>query len=244
MENIVRYLTIIGSYTLFCFVIHFLSIPLSKAFIPNFKTLEKKNLILWYNRAVSMIHAMIMFYLAVYYWLVKNPTWLYMESTDGQYETFVMSVMVGYLVYDSLHESYYGWNFDMFLHHFIGAISHVATLIYFNKAAMYFTMIVYLAEASTPFLSISWIMYQVKLKDTWMFQVASALLLINFFIFRSILSPINLYLIVYSEAIWGNTDIDKYLFYGNTAVVVFFTALNQFWFYKLVKMAFGKKKSE
>lgn len=232
---------IIGAYALYCFIMYLLSVPLSKVIIPNFKALDTKIQLLWYNKAASFQHAVIMFSLTLYYWLVKNPSWSIETPTDGQYESIVISIMIGYLLFDSLHDTYYGWSFDMFLHHTVGAVSHLLTLAYFNKAAMYVSMIVYLAEGSTPFLSISWIMNQAKLNHTLLFKIASFLLIFNFFVFRVIMSPICLYTMIHTRAAWGDTDIDKYLFYGNTIVVVFFVLLNQFWFYKLVQIAFGLK---
>lgn len=242
MEN--NYFIIIGLYCLFCFIIYFSSIPLSKLYIPYFKTLDSTNRLLWYQRAISTVHATIMFSLTVYYWLVKNPTWKLITTSDGQYESFTICIMLGYLLFDCIHDTYYGWSFDMFLHHGVGATSHILTLAYFNKAAMYICMIVYLAEGSTPFLSISWIMNQVKLKDTLLFKIASTLLIVNFFVFRVVMSPVCFYVLIQSKDSWGDSDAEKYLFYGNTVVIAFFGLLNQFWFYKLIKIALGIKNNK
>ncbi len=96
-------------------------------------------------------------------------------------------------------------------------------------------MLVYIAEGSTPFLHISWLLHQLKLKDTGGFKLLVAVLLTTFFVCRIILSPYMLWHMITFQERWGEDTF--LLFWGNWLIVFLFGLLNYFWFYKLVSLA-------
>ena len=96
----------------------------------------------------------------------------------------------------------------------------------------------YLAEASTPVLNISWMMYKSNLADTKLFMATILILVGSFFCCRVLTSPYILYSFVVDSHMYG----DRFLVYSlQLVIVIFFMALNLFWFWKLIYTFFIKK---
>ena len=189
---------------------------------------------------------MIMFSSACYYWFYLNPTFDILVKTDGKLENQTLHIMMGYIIYDTIYElSSPTKQIDILIHHIIGFLSHLSTIYTQNNSALYYSMFIFLAEASTPFLNISWILYQLKYNNNLLFHICSILLLITFFIFRVILGPYAVYHLFIYKYTWGdsnNDNISYYMWSCNTFIIILFALLNTFWFYKLIKMATGGSK--
>ncbi len=101
-------------------------------------------------------------------------------------------------------------------------------------------MMVYIAELSTPFLHLCWLMKQLGITNVTM-GLCGVALIVSFFFCRVLLSP---YLLFHMWSNWQNVDIA--LFYVNFAVAIFFLLMNYYWFFLLVKLVLlpSKKKSK
>jgi hypothetical protein len=100
-------------------------------------------------------------------------------------------------------------------------------------------MLVYIAEGSTPFLNITWLLHLLKLTNSKYFLMFAGLLIITFFCFRVVIGPYLVYHMIMFRNNWGeNTFL---LFYFNFPIIVSFAILNFYWFYKLLLIARGIK---
>ena len=121
-------------YAGFCFALHALFTGIFSNRITSF---SKSNKASFYNRCVSTVHALIMFSLALYYWLFVNPTVVIVPMTD--YESGCLLLMEGYLLYDTIFElSTGGRNIMTIGHHVMGFLSHSSSLISYNGAAGFY----------------------------------------------------------------------------------------------------------
>ena len=191
------------------------------------------------------------------------------KNTIGSYEYFCMNIMIGYLYYDTLYElfsSFFSFNskieikenkkkkFDsatlqILLHHLLGIISHWLIQYYHSGTASIFLMGIYGAEMSTPFLNISWLLLELKLKDSSLFFLNGIILLITF-LWRNVLGGFILYQFyaLYDE--WNqstslsdgtiNPLYDQIVYFMLLIITIFFAALNVIWTLKLLKKAFGR----
>uniref|UniRef100_A0A7S3LZR4 TLC domain-containing protein n=1 Tax=Spumella elongata TaxID=89044 RepID=A0A7S3LZR4_9STRA len=223
-------------YAGFCFALHALFTGIFSNRITSF---SKSNKASFYNRCVSTVHALIMFSLALYYWLFINPTVVIVPMTD--YESGCLLLMEGYLLYDTIFElSTGGRNIMTIGHHVMGFLSHSSSLISYNGAAGFYSMIIFLAEGSTPLLNASWLLQKLNMLDTSLFQLCAIGLLGSFFVLRVLLSPYMVIHMFLYQTSWGENTFQ--LFWFNFVIVFSFMLLNYFWFYKLVSLAFKKTK--
>lgn len=193
------------------------------------------------SRAVSSIHAVIMFSLTAYYWLRINPDVVYIKG--GAYENRCIDLMLGYLYYDIVQEIKETCQADTIAHHVMGFLSHAFTRFDDCDAAYFYTMVVYLAEASTPFLHTCWILHTYKLGAHPIFLPLSAILIILFFVFRVVVGGYIIWHLWTDSIGWQGKLANEYV---NTVILVLFVGLNYFWFFKLIQMAtgIGKKKKQ
>lgn len=100
-----------------------------------------------------------------------------------------------------------------------------------------------LAEISTPFLKISWVLHKLQLTTgAWgmCFKLASLMTLISFFLCRIVSLPLFLrHCIIYREAFWVGTA--KFLFWPQFFMGSALLMLNCVWFYKLLEIAVSRK---
>lgn len=223
-----------------CIFFHMCWILLSAKVIPGFqKNLRIEEQKAWFNRGVSTIHASVMFTITIYYWLFVNPNFQ-ISDAGNIIETYALDIMMGYLYYDILYELLTSQQTDALSHHILGLVSHLSTRLSNNTAAAYYSMLVYIAEGSTPFLNISWLLHQLQLKNTRIFSIFTSCLVISFFICRILLGPYMVQHMMRHREQWGEEG-RYFLFLGNTMIVSIFSILNFIWFYKLVNMALPKK---
>jgi hypothetical protein len=123
----------------------------------------------------------------------------------------------------------------IFLHHIAGLSSHISTRLSNNPMCYHYSMLVYLAESSTPTLNITWFLYEMKWDKNIFFSIIAYTTLLSFFVLRVLLSPYLVVHMVYYRADWG--DGTFLLFYGNLLIMIIFAALNFVWFYKLVNLS-------
>jgi hypothetical protein len=156
-----------------------------------------------------------------------------------------VNLMIGFLWYDLVVELCQTRQIDTLAHHIIGLLSHYSTLLTNNHASCYYTMMVYIAEGSTPWLNICWIYFNINSTDKLIYKISSFNLLITFFLYRVCLASYVFWHVNYyaKEWPWKTEPYIYQLYIFNYLVALFFVILNYYWFYKLIKMAIGGKKT-
>jgi hypothetical protein len=162
--------------------------------------------------------------------------------TVSPLEGLVMRLMVGYMLYDMVIELVTPEKLDklVLVHHVLGLIQHGTTLAHDDGVSAFFTMGVYVAEASTPLLHLSWMLYKIKLGDALIFKATTLLLFLIFFLCRVVLSPILLYQLLTHAYLYRDAGRDGMLAF-QVVILVAFVLLNYFWFYKLLEVVILKK---
>lgn len=239
-------LTTSALWCILCAAMHFFwsfSSPyIITGFAETFK--EKRSLrIGWYNRAVSTFHATAMFSLTMYYWIYMNPEVQISHQKVTVLETVTVDIMMGYLWYDIIFELLHTRQLDSLGHHVLGLISHLSTRLSGNTGASFTTMLVFIAEGSTPWLNISWLMHQLHMKYTVVFKLTALTLLLAFFLCRTLLGPYMVQHMLFHRAEWGSEGGKGLFFWGNFSIVSSFAVLNFYWFSKLLQVAFGKSST-
>lgn len=188
-----------------------------------------------------------MSYRAFNYWLVLNPLFAHNFSNIkvapvlDLYEKDTMRIMTGYMLYDLVVEVVTPavYDYAVLFHHIAGLLSHWHTLQTNDVASGWYTMLVYLAEGSTPILHVGWMMNTVGLSDGLPFKLLTLALLITFFVVRILVSP----LLAYTYLAPGN----RHLYKGRDGVFLFqlfivfaFAGLNYFWYWKLCTLVYRK----
>ena len=241
VNRLVDSLTVSFLWFVTCIIIQIFWYIASPLLFPGFATLLKDKRSVrraWYNRGVSAVHAAVIFCMTSYYWIYVNPTVKISIHEVTRIETLAVDVMMGYLWYDLLFEMLYTRQLDSMGHHILGIISHLSTRLSGNSAASFYSMLVFIAEGSTPFLNSSWLMHQLQLKDTIIFKLTALSLVTSFLVFRIILGPFMVTHMLHHRNEWGNAK-DGLMFWGNFFIVFLFAVLNFYWFYKLMLVFLG-----
>ena len=114
-------------------------------------------------------------------------------------------------------------------HHVVGLASHVTCRINNCGACAYYHMMVYLAELSTPFLHVSWILKSCDMKHTTIFKVCVACLLLLFIVVRLLWGPFMQYDLHIRREHWFISESGKALYWPNVVCVLFFNVANFTW---------------
>ncbi|RZL18884.1 MAG: hypothetical protein EOO89_04945 [Pedobacter sp.] len=101
-----------------------------------------------------------------------------------------------------------------------------------------FSMMVYLAELSTPFLNLSFLLKEYHHTTNPLYAMSGLLLVLTFFVVRILLTP---YLLYHFVTYWHPTPADKYLYILNVGAILFFFGINYLWFYQIIRIVFKKK---
>ena len=247
-----------ASYGVACGLVHLVSQLSFNKLFNNYSLLPTSQRLEGYNRFVSLIHSSLMFGLDVRYWWNNH---IFVHVKDKVYtsmEKLMIDIMIGYLIYDLIFELFKGLGDSgktsdatkiskkskykgmvehvlIILHHLAGIISHISTRVSNNSMCFHYSMLVYLAEASTPTLNITWFLYAMKWDKNIFFSIIAYTTVVSFFIVRVLLSPYLVLHMIYYRDDWG--DGTFLLFYGNLIIMTIFAFLNFVWFYKLVNMS-------
>lgn len=231
------------AYFSWCNLVHLLLSVYSDKYFPNFHILQQKDKDGWYNRGTSISHAITQFSIVAYYWFRVNPN-REISPSMSQYEGLAFDTMVGYILYDTLNELETNREADTLIHHAMGFVSHMLCRVYDNGVGAHFTMMVFLAEFSTPFLHTCWLMDVLRLTKHTLFFVSAALLVVCFFVSRVLLAPYAAYSCISSytnnevtRAYWTLNGAPVANFYLNAVIISLFTVLNYYWFYCIIKVA-------
>lgn len=193
------------------------------------------------NRLLSSVNAMIIFTTACAA-LASGP------PSDAPPITPVAAVgiecMLGFLIFDTVIGLIQGFESSprlMLAHHLMGILSEGLTLCL--GVGAYCTIVVHLAEGSTPLLHVSWLLLKRGQQKTTGFVATGVLLVASFCVLRVILPALLLgghMATPAGRALWGDYSAVYWL---QLAVVVVFWLLNVFWFVKLLRVAAPGDKS-
>jgi len=257
-------LTALLSWLVACILLHVvLGVWLFKGCLNGYANLTKFVRHQGYNRGVSTAHAATMFFYAVYYWLALNPQRA-ISASILPYEGHCIDIMIGYLIYDTAFEMYMGGepsssskkeegvskrkvkNLDTLAHHVLGLVSHITARATDSGAASFYLMAVYLAEASTPSLNVSWLLLKLGRDQGKAFPLVAGSVLVLFLFFRVILGPYMLYHMYIHQTAWQDEQhpYGEQLLYLNAFIVSAFVVLNNIWFYKLIMLATSSSKAK
>jgi len=191
----------------------------------------------WYNRTVALLHAAIMFLRTVTYWYAINPK-MSMDQPLDAFGAMTLDIMMGYLWYDLLVEMAKNRKQPTTLiHHVIGYISLWAVRASNSGLGLFYFMLVFIAEGSTPVLHVLWLLKKLKLSDWWVFSALAWLLLFTFFTYRVVLGPYTLWHMVAYRDGWKGDPNRHWLFGLLFGIAVVFVIINFYWFFLLYKMA-------
>lgn len=98
---------------------------------------------------------------------------------------------------------------------------------------------IYLAELSTPFLNVSWLLSELNNAPS-LLLIIGGLLILTFFISRVVMGP---YLLYHMVTHWSATA-NEVLYFTNLFIVAFFILMNFYWFYQLIQRVLGPDKKE
>jgi hypothetical protein len=188
------------------------------------------------NRLMSSLNAAVIFVLAVCALAAADPI------TDAPPITGTaaagMHCMCTFLAFDTVIGVAHGFESSpslMLAHHALGLTAELISL--GLGVGGYSTMVIHLAECSTPLLHLSWFMLTRGYSHTRIF-VATGVSLVLLFGLSRVLLPfalLGLYLVTpAARAQWGGHDGVYCL---HLVVVVGFLVLNCFWFGKLISKA-------
>lgn len=193
----------------------------------------------WYNRGVSIIHAFIMFVRAITYWFLLNPAMKLTLPLDN-FGVITLDIMMGYLWYDLLIEAAKSKKqYSTLLHHLLGYFSLYSVRASHSKLGIFYFMLVFVAEGSTPLLHMLWFLSKLRLKDSLVFKSLGTLLFIVFFALRIIMGPYTLWHLVAKRAAWDSRAEPEgyWLFPSLVVVACSFVLINFYWFALLLRMA-------
>ncbi|KAJ9443865.1 hypothetical protein DIPPA_31846 [Diplonema papillatum] len=213
------------------------------------------------NRIVATCNSVYILTFAIVDWMDSPMLWQPNSAGKISYTKpptavaeWGIKAMCGYIVYDFAICLFVETELSlMFLfHHVIGLTSHLLILGYNDGlSSKYTTMGVYLAEGSTPFFHVAWMLNELRSqpppqgetfrKGLWDvgFTACSGLLLLLFFLLRFLLTPAVLghYYLLGSPALQASRRMPDEVIVVQVAIMMFFAMMNMKWFTDLFMLA-------
>lgn len=120
----------------------------------------------------------------------------------------------------------YDW--PVLFHHVAGLMSHVHTIAVDDEPSAFYTMMVYLAESSTPFLHMGWFLKTLSLDGSPLFMLNAVMILLTYIVTRVGLSPLLLYTFLHPNN-HHHYDGRPYVWGFQAFICVAFMTLNYMW---------------
>lgn len=238
----------------FCVLVHIFVGWATPEIIDNFdkRIAQEKDRRDWYNRAVSIMHASVMFCRALFYWILFNPAIILPTGTNqtallrgagAGFDVITLDIMMGYLWYDILIEvSKEKISKTTLLHHIVGYVSLFCTRATGSKLGCFYFMLVFVAEGSTPVLHTLWLLHKLECTAWALYKALAFLLLVLFFALRIVLGPYTIHHLATHQAAWAEEEPHgTWMYRLLLAISIVFVSINYYWFQLLVKMAMPKK---
>jgi len=210
---------------------------LSGALVPGWASLDARSRANWWNRGTSALNAVVIFGSAVLYVAWDNPA-LVMRESMSDFEKTAIDMMIGYMLYDTVIELLDSSDPFALVHHTLGLVAHVVARVNNSGASGLCIMLVFLAESSTPLLHAGWLMNKLGKTDNAAFKLMGATLLLLFFVFRVVLGPFVMGILIVRRDAWRESWENALML----VVMSGFTMLNWHWFHKLVSVVLSAGK--
>lgn len=192
----------------------------------------------WNSRTLSSLHAAVSTSRSLYTVVTNNDS-NYVWS-DDRFAFHTIAITAGYIVADLLMLMVYrekiGGTIGIVVHHLITIQAYMQCLT--KEYLVYFANFKLLAEASTVFLNIRWLLVACNRKDSPWYFYNGLMLTTAFFLSRILLAPLfyifvyrTIYTSVYNQAL---TLVEHYSW---TSVSLLLDFLNIVWFRRLVSGA-------
>ena len=222
------------------FVFNYLCSPvLFNVFVPALKR-EKLGSNKWYlySLLASTVHAMVTAILASYILITGelSEDAIFSSSPLG---CMAMQFGLGYSIADFfiiLLNSNLQNLYSSLIHH--GAIvAGIMMGLYYHRF-MFFIVYRFIAEYSTPWVNLRWIVYNIGDKKSKLYLFASIAMTLSFFLCRIAVIPWHTYKLCY--VLFGSygLQVPVYLNFYMLLNFFIFDILNLFWFYKIVRGAY------
>lgn len=221
-----------------CPVLFTFFVPLSKR-----KKLGSKKVYL-YSLLASTVHAMESFTFAGYV-LMTGELGISTTFSNSPLGYMVLQLTLGYATVDGciclldLEQ----FTYSTLLHHI--AIVTGITMGFYHNAFMFFIVYRLMAEFSTPWVNLRWIVYNLGDKTGKLYVFVSLGMTFTFFLSRIAVIPWHTYKLYTALLYFDGPLLPMHLRVYMILNFGFFDALNLFWFYKIVrgayKLLFAKK---
>mmetsp|Transcript_36544 Transcript_36544/g.114513 ORF Transcript_36544/g.114513 Transcript_36544/m.114513 type:complete len:242 (-) Transcript_36544:239-964(-) len=221
-------------YAGLCLAVHFGVFPVAARIWPGLLKLTPAKTTDTKNRFVSIMHAVIMVAMTMYYWVVINPE-MKIPYQEHPFASMQFDFMAGYLSFDSVYVGLVApgkLDVPTLLHHVFGCASLMAAHWQGDGPSSFYLMLIFLAEWSTPLLHLGIIVKEVTKKTP---DAIFGLFALSFFVCRVLLAPYALWHMFRYRDAWHH----DWLFLVEAGAVTFFLVLNFYWFYKIVQIAAG-----
>ena len=238
-----------GLYALLCKFLYSVSLKWIRT-APFAAKMTAKDHAAFPNRAVATVNALLIGVSGfVYLWprasigFGQEGSFVTFAPEDvsgfGWFQALCCDVMLGYIIFDTyyyLFEQVTKLEVDMLVHHLLGLASWLA--VRHTAAGGLYLMWTHMAELSTPFLQVSWLLSKLGRQQTLAFYVTSRGTILAFLFFRVISVVLQLFH-MYSngEVAFRTRELGPGLFYAQVGVMATFLCLNVTWLSLLLRMA-------
>lgn len=180
------------------------------------------------NRFVSVVHSAMALSLAFLVVDFKQPLrGIAQENTHEQSQVMIMSF--SYFLYDTICCFYLEPSDVSNAMHHLATLSGFAVGVFTRRCATELVAALLLAEASSPFLHMRYLLREAGLKGTGIASLNDLMFALAFFVCRILLGPFLVYYTLRSES---------HILCKGGATGLFLVSL--FWFHKIVQIAVGK----
>ncbi|XP_077869132.1 TLC domain-containing protein 4-B-like [Saccoglossus kowalevskii] len=232
---------VLASFGLSVGMYYYLSPVLSALLYDGYRKLSEVQLVDWNTRAASTLHSVLVSYMCVYVLLYdedskENPVWCKCRLAK-----ITCAITTGYILADTLVMlRHFPLSESVFyiLHHLCAIYAYTYTLLY--GTLPYFANFRLLAEVSTPFVNLRWILDVTGYSKGSLFVIINGLMMcFSFFMVRIAVMPLYYYMMY---MVWGTSEFYRLSFGMRLAWVITSVGLdiiNVFWFSKIFR---GAKK--
>jgi len=242
IEYLIEWSTYFGPIVKWSFFWHFMTLVVSPRIGNSSEIIQKwkrsqsnETLLDWNLRITSAVNSFLVFPFSTFA-LISSLDWSDMYS-DSYYGRLSMNICAGYFIHDFCVviylRNYYPQIIDFIIHHIVSIVAF--TLCEKNNALFWFANVRLLSEFSTPFVNLRWILNQLNLRQSRIYDLNRKITFYAFLFFRIIPIPIYWSVAIYNYRTQTFSNLDIPL---KTILLVSGIALdilNINWFGKLSK---------
>jgi len=200
-----------------------------------FRSANSANQINGNSLTASTIHAVLTTLFAVYIVFIDEKATPNEPIDRSNKIKFVQSMSLGYFLQDFavlVHTRELGGTYQLLFHHSSAVFAYLLGM-HYNVLGWYSAYRL-MAEFSTPFVNIRWMLYAIGLKNTRRYKINGALMTLSFFLCRIFAMPFYWYFVLknYNEPQFKIVPKTMMIFW--LIIPALLDCLNLFWFRKMV----------